>query len=36
VAKLRGKSPDELFPAALVDAYRESERARTEPTEVPV
>lgn len=31
VAKLRGKSPDELFPAALVQAYRESERARLEP-----
>jgi small subunit ribosomal protein S5 len=35
VAQLRGKSPDELFPAALVAAYRESERARTEQAEVP-
>jgi small subunit ribosomal protein S5 len=34
VAKLRGKSPDELFPAALVQAYRESERARLEPEQV--
>jgi small subunit ribosomal protein S5 len=33
VAKLRGRSPEELFPAALVQAYRESERARTQPSE---
>ncbi len=31
VAKLRGLSPEELFPPALVAAYRESERARLEP-----
>jgi small subunit ribosomal protein S5 len=31
VAKLRGKSPEELFPSALVQAYRESERQRLEP-----
>jgi small subunit ribosomal protein S5 len=35
IAKLRGHSPDELFPRALVGAYRESERARTEQAEVP-
>jgi small subunit ribosomal protein S5 len=35
IAKLRGHSPDELFPRALVEAYRESERARTEQAEVP-
>ena len=35
VARLRGKSPEELFPAALVAAYRDSERARTEQREVP-
>jgi small subunit ribosomal protein S5 len=35
IAQLRGYSPDELFPAALVGAYRESERARTEQAEVP-
>jgi small subunit ribosomal protein S5 len=34
VAKLRGKSPEELFPGALVRAYRESERARLEPEQV--
>jgi small subunit ribosomal protein S5 len=31
VARARGLSPEELFPAALVQAYRESERARLEP-----
>ena len=31
VARLRGKSPEELFPGALVRAYRESERSRMEP-----
>jgi small subunit ribosomal protein S5 len=31
VAKLRGLSPEELFPPALVAAYRESERSRLEP-----
>jgi small subunit ribosomal protein S5 len=36
VARLRGSTPDELFPAALVSAYRESERARTERAEVPL
>jgi small subunit ribosomal protein S5 len=34
VAKARGKSPEELFPGALVQAYRESERARLEPEQV--
>jgi small subunit ribosomal protein S5 len=34
VAKLRGKSPEELFPPALVQAYRESERSRLEPEAV--
>src|SRR5499426_4804188 len=34
VAKLRGSTPDELFPAALVSAYRESERSRLEPEAV--
>jgi small subunit ribosomal protein S5 len=34
VAKLRGKSAEELFPRALVQAYRESERARLEPEQV--
>jgi small subunit ribosomal protein S5 len=34
VAKLRGKSPEELFPPALVQAYRESERSRMEPEAV--
>ena len=34
IAKLRGKSPEELFPPALVRAYRESERARLEAREV--
>jgi small subunit ribosomal protein S5 len=34
VAKLRGRSPEELFPGALVQAYRESERARLEPEQV--
>jgi small subunit ribosomal protein S5 len=34
VAKLRCKSPEELFPGALVQAYRESERARLEPEQV--
>jgi small subunit ribosomal protein S5 len=34
VAKLRGKSAEELFPGALVQAYRESERARLEPEQV--
>jgi small subunit ribosomal protein S5 len=33
VARLRGRAPDELFPGALVAAYRESERARTEQPE---
>jgi small subunit ribosomal protein S5 len=33
VAKLRGKSPEELFPGALVQAYRDSERDRTEQPE---
>jgi small subunit ribosomal protein S5 len=36
VARLRGLTPDELFPRALVGAYRESERARTEQSEVPL
>ena len=34
VAKLRGKSPEELFPGALVQAYRESERSRLQPEQV--
>jgi small subunit ribosomal protein S5 len=34
VAKLRGRDPEELFPGALVQAYRESERARLEPEQV--
>jgi small subunit ribosomal protein S5 len=34
VARARGLSPEELFPAALVQAYRESERARLEPEHV--
>jgi small subunit ribosomal protein S5 len=34
VAKLRGLSPEELFPPALVQAYRDSERARLEPEQV--
>src|ERR671918_527692 len=34
VARARGKSPEELFPGALVQAYRESERARLEPEQV--
>jgi small subunit ribosomal protein S5 len=34
VARARGKSPEELFPSALVQAYRESERARLEPEQV--
>jgi len=33
VAKLRGKSPEELFPGALVQAYRDRERDRTEQPE---
>lgn len=34
VAKLRGRSPEELFPAALVRAYRDSERSTHEPEPV--
>jgi small subunit ribosomal protein S5 len=34
VAKLRGLSPEELFPPGLVQAYRDSERARLEPEQV--
>jgi small subunit ribosomal protein S5 len=34
VARLRGRAPEELFPGALVGAYRDSERARREQTEV--
>jgi small subunit ribosomal protein S5 len=34
VAKARGLSPEELFPTGLVQAYRESERARLEPEQV--
>ncbi len=34
VAKARGLSPEEAFPAGLVQAYRESERARLEPEQV--
>jgi small subunit ribosomal protein S5 len=35
VAALRGRPADELFPSGLVQAYRDSERARTEQAEVP-
>src|SRR5262245_23689888 len=34
VARRRGLSAEELFPPALVQAYRESERARVEPQQV--
>jgi small subunit ribosomal protein S5 len=34
VAKARGLPAEELFPGALVQAYRESERARLEPEQV--
>jgi small subunit ribosomal protein S5 len=34
VAKLRGLSPEEIMPAALWQAYKESERERAEPEEV--
>jgi small subunit ribosomal protein S5 len=34
VARRRGLSPEELFPGALVRAYRDSERSRMEPENV--
>jgi len=34
VAKLRGLSPEEIMPAGLLNAYKESERDRREPEEV--
>lgn len=34
VAKLRGKSPDEVTPAGVLRSYRERQQGRREPTEV--